>query len=137
MHDDRDLVEARLRRVLDERIRPAVYPESVPLEVAVWHAPGEPVPVAEGLAATPEPTAAGQAWGAPWGTSWFTVTGTVPREGAGRTVEGLPVRGPGLPPRRHPGEGPQPPQPVGTRGRPGHRRRAGRAARRGRRQPDH
>lgn len=38
MHDDRTLVEARLKRVLDERIRPAVYPESVPLEVMVWHA---------------------------------------------------------------------------------------------------
>ncbi|SDL69872.1 alpha-mannosidase [Nonomuraea jiangxiensis] len=89
MHDDRDLVEARLKRVLNERIRPAVYPESVPLDVAVWHAPGEPVPVAEGLAATPEPIAVGQAWGAPWGTSWFTVTGTVPGEWAGRTVEAL------------------------------------------------
>ncbi|MBF8185184.1 alpha-mannosidase [Nonomuraea sp. K274] len=89
MHDDRNLVEARLRRVLDERIRPAVYPESVPLEVAVWHAPGEPVPVAEGLAATPRPIAAGEAWGAPWGTSWFTVTGTVPGRWAGRTVEAL------------------------------------------------
>ncbi|MEV0470259.1 hypothetical protein [Streptomyces prunicolor] len=55
MHDDRSLVEARLKRVLEERIRPAVYPESAPLEVAVWHAPDEPVPVAEGLAGTPEP----------------------------------------------------------------------------------
>ncbi|MGW2856191.1 hypothetical protein ACWDAZ_30840, partial [Streptomyces sp. NPDC001215] len=59
MHDDRTLVEGRLRRVLDERIRPAVYPESVPLTVAVWHAPGEPVPVAEGLAAPAEPIAVG------------------------------------------------------------------------------
>ncbi|GGT47680.1 alpha-mannosidase [Streptomyces kurssanovii] len=89
MHDDRTLVEARLRRVLDERIRPAVYPESVPLDVAVWNAPGEPVPVAEGLAATPEPVAVGDMWGAPWGTSWFTVTGTVPGRWAGRAVEAL------------------------------------------------
>lgn len=89
MHDDRSLVEARLKRVLDERIRPAVYPESVPLEVAVWHAPGEPVPVAEGLAAAPVPIAVGDAWGAPWGTSWFRVTGTVPAEWAGKTVEAL------------------------------------------------
>ncbi|MGW1621480.1 alpha-mannosidase [Streptomyces sp. NPDC002172] len=89
MHDDRSLVEARLRRVLDERIRPAVYPESVPLDVAVWHAPGEPVPVDEGLAAEPEPIAVGARWGAPWGTSWFRVTGTVPAEWAGRTVEAL------------------------------------------------
>ncbi|MDQ0994295.1 glycoside hydrolase family 38 C-terminal domain-containing protein [Streptomyces sp. V3I7] len=89
MHDDRTLVEARLKRVLDERVRPAVYPESVPLEVAVWHAPGEPVPVAEGLAADPEPIEVGARWGAPWGTSWFRVTGTVPKAWAGRTVEAL------------------------------------------------
>ncbi|MGW1255489.1 alpha-mannosidase [Streptomyces sp. NPDC002513] len=89
MHDDRTLVEARLRRVLDERIRPAVYPESVPLKVAVWHAPGEPVPVAEGLAAPAEPIAVGTRWGAPWGTSWFRVTGTVPEAWAGKTVEAL------------------------------------------------
>ncbi|MET8690087.1 glycoside hydrolase family 38 C-terminal domain-containing protein [Streptomyces sp. NPDC004732] len=89
MHDDRTLVEARLKRVLDERIRPAVYPVSVPLDVAVWNAPGEPVPVAEGLAAEPTPTAAGEKWGAPWGTSWFRVTGTVPKEWAGKTVEAI------------------------------------------------
>ncbi|MGW1005690.1 alpha-mannosidase [Streptomyces sp. NPDC002520] len=89
MHDDRNLVEARLRRVLDERIRPAVYPESVPLRVAVWHAPGEPVPVAEGLAAEPAPIEVGARWGAPWGTSWFRVTGTVPEAWAGKTVEAL------------------------------------------------
>ncbi|MGW7368605.1 alpha-mannosidase, partial [Streptomyces sp. NPDC054841] len=89
MHDDRNLVEARLKRVLDERIRPAVYSESVPLEVAVWNAPGEPVTVAEGLAAEPSPIAVGAPWGAPWGTSWFRVTGTVPAEWAGRTVEAV------------------------------------------------
>ncbi|MEV6751188.1 glycoside hydrolase family 38 C-terminal domain-containing protein [Streptomyces sp. NPDC051214] len=89
MHDDRTLIEARLKRVLDERIRPAVYPESVPLDVAVWNAPGEPVPVAEGLAAHPEPTEVGARWGAPWATSWFQVTGTVPTEWAGKTVEAI------------------------------------------------
>ena len=89
MHDDRSLVEARLKRVLDERIRPAVYPESVPLEVAVWNAPGEPVPVDEGLSAPVEPIEAGARWGAPWGTSWFRVTGTVPQEWAGKTVEAI------------------------------------------------
>ncbi|MEU0434743.1 glycoside hydrolase family 38 C-terminal domain-containing protein [Streptomyces sp. NPDC006290] len=89
MHDDRTLVEARLKRVLDERVRPAVYPESVPLDVAVWNAPDEPVPVAEGLAAPPKPIEVGARWGAPWGTSWFRVTGTVPEAWAGRTVEAL------------------------------------------------
>ena len=51
MHDDRRVIETRLDRTLRERIRPAVYPQSVPLAVEVWHAPGEPVPVAEGLGA--------------------------------------------------------------------------------------
>ncbi|WP_405016072.1 glycosyl hydrolase-related protein [Kitasatospora sp. NBC_00070] len=89
MHDDRSLVESRLKRVLAERIRPAVYPESVPLEVGIWTAPDEPVPVAEGIAAPRTPIAAGQRWGAPWGTSWLTVSGTVPEAWAGRTVEAL------------------------------------------------
>jgi alpha-mannosidase len=57
--------------------------------VAVWHAPGEPVPVAQGLAASHEPITVGTRWGAPWGTSWFRVTGRVPEAWAGRTVEAL------------------------------------------------
>jgi alpha-mannosidase len=57
--------------------------------VEIWSTAGEPVPVAEGLAAPTRPIAAGTPWGAPWGTSWFKVTGTVPAEWAGRTVEAV------------------------------------------------
>ncbi|MBS2534499.1 alpha-mannosidase [Catenulispora sp. NF23] len=89
MHDNRSLVEHRLKRVLEERITPAVYPASVPLTGSIWVAPGEPVPVAEGLAAPREPVAVGDRWGAPWGTSWLTVSGTVPAEWAGKTVEAI------------------------------------------------
>jgi alpha-mannosidase len=90
MHDDRSLIEERLARVLRERIVPAIYPLSVPLEAEVWVAPGEPVPVAEGLAAGPrEPMRAGDAWGAPWATNWITVRGAVPAAWAGRTVEAI------------------------------------------------
>ncbi|MFE7121033.1 alpha-mannosidase, partial [Streptomyces sp. NPDC057654] len=89
MHNDRSITEARLKRVLDERIRPALYPESVPLTVGVWNAPGEPVPVEEGIAAARTPIEVGAPWGPPWGTSWFTVTGTVPAAWAGRTVEAV------------------------------------------------
>ncbi|WP_217555359.1 glycoside hydrolase family 38 C-terminal domain-containing protein [Streptomyces sp. GbtcB6] len=89
MHDDRNLVEARLERVLRERIRPAVHPVTTPLTVEIWSTPGEPVPVAEGLAAPTRPIAPGTPWGTPWGTSWFKVTGTVPAEWAGRTVEAV------------------------------------------------
>ncbi|MEZ0069611.1 alpha-mannosidase [Streptacidiphilus sp. MAP12-20] len=92
MHDDRSTVERRLHRVLRERIEPAVYSDSVPLDVARWDVqqdglPGEPVPVAEGLAAAYTACAADVAWGPAWGTTWFRVSGEVPREWAGRTVE--------------------------------------------------
>ncbi|CAM5318633.1 Alpha-mannosidase OS=Streptomyces alboniger OX=132473 GN=CP975_31800 PE=3 SV=1 [Streptomyces alboniger] len=89
MHDDRKLVEDRLDRVLRERIRPAVHRLRVPLEVEVWHAPGEPVPVTEGLAAPYGPARVGDIWGRPWGTSWFRLTGAVPEEWAGRQVEAV------------------------------------------------
>jgi alpha-mannosidase len=89
MHDDRILVEGRVNRVLAERLWPAVYPASVPVEVAVWHAPGEPVPASVGLAAEYAPARPGDAWGPPWGTSWFRVRGRVPRRWAGRTVEAV------------------------------------------------
>ncbi|MFE4534644.1 alpha-mannosidase [Streptomyces scopuliridis] len=89
MHDDRKLVEARLERVLRERIRPAVHPVTTPLAVEIWSTAGEPVPVAAGLAAPTVPIAPGTPWGLPWGTSWFQVTGTVPAEWSGRTVEAV------------------------------------------------
>ncbi|WP_433545164.1 alpha-mannosidase [Streptomyces sp. CA-294286] len=89
MHDDRSIVEHRLRRVLADRIRPAVHSQSVPLTVERWEAPGEPVPVAEGLAAEYRPASAGEAWGPAWGTTWFRVSGRVPAEWAGRTVEAV------------------------------------------------
>ncbi|MEU9982929.1 glycoside hydrolase family 38 C-terminal domain-containing protein [Streptomyces sp. NPDC050856] len=89
MHDDRGIVEHRLRRVLQERIRPAVHSERLPLTVERWEAPGEPVPVAEGLSAVYRPAAAGERWGPAWGTTWFRVTGRVPGEWRGRTVEAV------------------------------------------------
>ncbi|WP_030194271.1 glycoside hydrolase family 38 C-terminal domain-containing protein [Streptomyces sp. NRRL S-87] len=89
MHDDRSIVEHRLRRVLTERVRPAVHSASAPLAVGRWDAPGEPVPVPEGLAAAYRPAAPGDAWGPAWGTTWFRITGTVPAAWAGRTVEAV------------------------------------------------
>ncbi|GAA2398599.1 glycoside hydrolase family 38 C-terminal domain-containing protein [Streptomyces glaucosporus] len=89
MHDDRSIVEDRLDRVLRERVLPAVRGDSVPLDVGRWDVPGEPVPAAEGLAAPYGPAAVGDAWGPAWGTTWFRVTGRVPAEWAGRTVEAV------------------------------------------------
>ncbi|GAA4897902.1 alpha-mannosidase [Stackebrandtia albiflava] len=89
MHDDRQLIEGRVSRILRERIRPAVHGTAVPLEVRVWHAPGEPVPPGEAVAQEYTPASVGDAWGPPWGTSWFEFTGTVPAEWSDRTVEAV------------------------------------------------
>ncbi|MDP4505602.1 alpha-mannosidase [Nonomuraea turcica] len=89
MHDDRSLVEGRIDRVLRERIAPAVYAETVPLELAAWHVPDEPVPVAEALAAGYEPFEVGTRWGRPWSTTWLRATGSVPERWAGRRVEAV------------------------------------------------
>lgn len=87
MHDDRALVEARLQRVLNEKIRPAIRGARTPLAVDAWEAPGEPVPVAEALAATYSPFAIGSVFGKPWGTTWFRLRGEVPPAWAGERVE--------------------------------------------------
>lgn len=75
MHDDRTLVEARIDRILRERVRPAVHGATAPLQTEVWHVPAEPVPTAAGIAAPYRPLVDAEAWGRPWGTSWFHVTG--------------------------------------------------------------
>ncbi|MFD7753123.1 alpha-mannosidase [Streptomyces sp. NPDC059757] len=101
MHDDRTLVEGRLERALHQFIRPAQYADRSPLGLSVWHAPGEPVPVAEAMKGTYEPFTTGTEWGSPWSTSWFRLEGTVPEAWEGRHVEvvvdpGFSGQGPGF-----------------------------------------
>ena len=87
MHDDIPLTTGRARRVLDERILPAVHGVSVPLEIAWNELPGEPLPPAESLALEYAPYTVGTPWGPAWGTAWFRLSGTVPAEWSGRRVE--------------------------------------------------
>ena len=70
MHDDISLTVGRVRRVLTERVWPAVHPESQPLTVEVHQLPGEPVPPAEGLELDYEPYSVGTPWGPAWGPRW-------------------------------------------------------------------
>ncbi|MGO3855521.1 MAG: alpha-mannosidase [Glutamicibacter arilaitensis] len=89
MHDDNSLTIGRVRRVLTERILPAIYSETMPLELS-WHElPGEPITPAEGLALDYQPTQVGTAWGVAWGTTWFHLQGRVPAQWAGRRVEAV------------------------------------------------
>ncbi|MFB7251704.1 alpha-mannosidase [Microbacterium sp. NPDC056234] len=87
MHDTAALVEARIRRFLHERLRPAVYRRLVPLTLESWDAPGEPVTFAEAVEQSYRPFGVGTAWGRPWGTMWLHVTGVVPEVKEGERAE--------------------------------------------------
>jgi alpha-mannosidase len=89
MHDRQTEIENRVRRVLRERLSPAVYTPVADLQIEAWHVEGgggEPVPpaVALGLDGNPRPEyvpfTVGDPWGPPWGTSWLHITATVPDE---------------------------------------------------------
>ena len=80
MHDRTHLIEMRVDRFLRERLRPALYRATAPLEVARWEVDGEPVPFENALEASYQPFTVGSPWGRPWGTTWFAVSGDVPAE---------------------------------------------------------
>lgn len=87
MHDDIPLTTDRARRVLSERILPAVHGPILPLDVAWSPLPGEPVAPAAGPGLDYTRHTVGTPWGPAWGTTWFRLTGSVPVEWAGRRVE--------------------------------------------------
>ncbi|MCC8907037.1 glycoside hydrolase family 38 C-terminal domain-containing protein [Curtobacterium sp. GD1] len=81
MHHDEPLVEARIARLVRDRIDPAVLRRSAPVEIAAWTVPDEPVPFDVAVAADYEPFTVGGSWGGrPWGTTWFRIRGTVPED---------------------------------------------------------
>ncbi|MER7794770.1 glycoside hydrolase family 38 C-terminal domain-containing protein [Streptomyces sp. NPDC097640] len=83
------MLEERIAAFLAQRLRPALYPHRIPLDVGAWHLPGEPVPAHVALRADYEPFSVGDPWGQPWSTSWFTLRATVPKRWAGRRVEAV------------------------------------------------
>ncbi|WP_269939807.1 alpha-mannosidase [Arthrobacter sp. HY1533] len=92
MHDKHGLIQDRLKRVLVERIIPAIHTPVAPLGLTAWHVQGgqgEPVSPAAALdgSAAYEPFSVGRQWGPAWGTSWIHVTGTVPDTARGQRVE--------------------------------------------------
>lgn len=89
MHDDISLTLGRVKRVLEERIRPAIHPVSLPLEVQCHELPGEPIAQAEAMGLDFTDYSVGTVWGAAWGTTWFRLRGTVPSQWAGKRVEVL------------------------------------------------
>jgi len=78
MRDRRERVLARTERAIRDDIRPALHPETAPVTLAAWAAPGEPVRFDDAVSQPFTPIAAGDPWGRPWGTVWVRVSGTVP-----------------------------------------------------------
>jgi alpha-mannosidase len=87
VHVDVASVEGRVRRLLEERLRPAVRRDAVACAVGAFVVDGEPVVPAVGIAADYQPIAPGTPWGRPWGTTWLRVAGHVPPAWSGRRVE--------------------------------------------------
>ena len=114
MHDRRGEIRGRLRRVVDQHVRPAARRHVADLTVAAWHVPpaadgtvGEPVPFGEAKDQEYAAFAIGDRWGPAWATTWFRLTGEVPADlahpelvvdlgfagtGAGFQAEGLVLR---------------------------------------------
>ena len=78
MHDDRQLLEARLTRFVHDHLEQAVYRDSAPLSLTAWPLPGEPVPFVEAVRHTFRPIEIGTPWGRPWSTLWIHVIGSIP-----------------------------------------------------------
>lgn len=89
MYFDRRQVARRLSRIVTERLTPAVYGERAAMTVRRWDVAGEPVPVAQALAADYLPATVGEGWGPAWGTTWFELTADVPPGWSGGRVEGV------------------------------------------------
>ncbi|MFE2428906.1 alpha-mannosidase [Streptomyces sp. NPDC059373] len=89
MHDRIVSGEERIAAFLADRLRPALYPQRIPMDVGAWHLQGEPVPAEVALRADYTPFAVGEPWGKPWATTWFSTEATVPERWAGRRVEAL------------------------------------------------
>jgi alpha-mannosidase len=87
VHDDRNITEARIDRVFNQRIRPAVFTDSLTFDVEAWEVPGEPVPVTEAVSAHYAPFSVGSGFSRPWGTTWFKMSATVPEHWAGEHVQ--------------------------------------------------
>lgn len=80
MHDDRQVVEDRVTRMLENRIKPARYKASRPCNVRMWETPQRSVPFGQVIAEPGQFRAleTGQDWGSPWHTTWLEITGAVP-----------------------------------------------------------
>ncbi|MGO3090328.1 MAG: alpha-mannosidase [Galactobacter sp.] len=89
MHQGPQLTLDRARRVLEERIRPAVHADAVPFTVESVQLPGEPEEARVAAARAHLPYTVGDPWGPAWGTTWFRLQADVPERFAGHRLEAV------------------------------------------------
>ncbi|MCF2437212.1 hypothetical protein LV779_36665 [Streptomyces thinghirensis] len=65
MHDERRRIEDRARRLHEQRVRPAIYAATVPLDTEAWQAPWGAVPFEARCRGIPSPFSMGTPWGPP------------------------------------------------------------------------
>lgn len=80
MHDRTGRIEARIQRLIRERVEPAIYHDPRELRVTAWAVPDEPVPFSVAVRQDYAPFSVGDRWGTPWSTVWFHLVGEVPTE---------------------------------------------------------
>src|SRR5687768_8544857 len=87
MHDRRSEIRGRLRRLVDQHVRPVERRHVADLAVEAWHVPpaadgtvGEPVTFATAKNQAYGAFAVGDRWGPAWATTWFRLTGEVPAD---------------------------------------------------------
>ena len=87
MHEQLELIERRLRRVLNSRIRPAEILERAKVRAGAQQTPERHLGLAAARAGSFSPIASGEAWGSPWQTTWFELSGTIPGSWHDHAVE--------------------------------------------------
>ncbi|WP_198664441.1 alpha-mannosidase [Jiangella endophytica] len=61
----------RVRRLVEETLRPAMNASALRVPVSMWETAGEPVSWRVAVSQDFLPIEKGEAWGRPWGTAWF------------------------------------------------------------------
>ncbi len=89
MLDDDTGARKRIKRVIKQLVKPAIFGDRAPLEVSAYHVHGEPVAVSDARAGDYAPFEIGAAWGGAWDTTWFRMRATMPSEWQGSEVAAL------------------------------------------------
>jgi alpha-mannosidase len=89
MHKHPDLTRKRIQRFIEQRLKPAIYPETMPMKVAIHRVCGEPIVAQAAMQAEYEPFVVGSAWGPLFDTAWFRFRARVPEAWQGKRVVAL------------------------------------------------